>query len=973
MEEQLALRVHDFAKELKISSSALMKHLKDMGINVNHHMNYLDDEDLEKIRNKFKSEAENIKRIDNERKRIQEQLREDKSEPVRAKDTKAEPTKTTEKPPVQKAKQEPIYTNTEAPKEATTAHQTPQRPYRERSEQSRETYERKPYRDNRDNSEQRRPYRENREGSEQRAYRDNREGTERKPYRDNRETGEQRPYRDNREGRPSTGYKENRYQTDNRSRDQRPPRDSRPQGSRRPDDPSQTRPPRRPDSRETGYKRPDRPYQQRDYSQSTSYQQHDDEKQQYTRSRSEAPRQRSAMNVKASAEKVLALKIPDGAKQEARSFGKNKKLTVDELGDKSKHLQAKLKNTKRRRGVTLHPEIDEGLLEKNIKSVLAGTKKKRKHKKEEKKSLNDDIDVSISISEFTSVSELAKLMDRQPSEIILKFMEMGKMVSINQRLDRESLELICDEFEFDVSFEDEYGADIIEDTIEYENAEEVSRPPVVTIMGHVDHGKTSILDYIRNTKVVAGESGGITQHIGAYQVNHNGHRITFLDTPGHEAFTAMRARGADVTDVAIIVVAANDGVKPQTIEAIDHARAAGVTMIVAVNKVDLPEANIDRTVSNLLEQKVYLEGWGGDVLWTKTSARTGEGIDDLLELILLACEMKELTAKADVPSKGVVIESRKDPRMGSMATVLLQEGTIEKGDNIICGATYGHVRKMVNEREQELTKIGPSDICVLFGLNDVPKAGDVLNKVANEKIARQISSERLLIRQEREKFHTTTTLNNLFTKIKENQMTELRLIIKADTDGSVEAICDSLQKLSTDEVVINIIRKSVGGIVEADVNLASASNAIILGFHVRANGKVRKIAEDLEVEIKLYSIIFDAIDDVKSAMSGMLAPEIREKFVGHALVKQTFKVKKLGTIAGCFIEKGSVIKTGLARLFRDDIKIYEGKIESLQHFDQEVNEVLAGSECGIRLKNWNDIQENDIIEIYLNEEFKRTI
>lgn len=501
--------------------------------------------------------------------------------------------------------------------------------------------------------------------------------------------------------------------------------------------------------------------------------------------------------------------------------------------------------------------------------------------------------------------EVAEALGISVTELVKKlFLSLQVMATATQILDRDIIELVAMEYGFEVK--DKVFTDLTRfEKIEIIDDEEelVSRPPVVTIMGHVDHGKTTLLDTIRHSRVVKGEAGGITQHIGAYQVKHNDQKITFLDTPGHEAFTAMRARGADVTDVAIIVVAANDGVKPQTIEAIDHARAAGVTMIIAINKMDLPEANIDRTIANLLEQNVFLEGWGGEVLWTKTSARTGEGIDELLELILLSCEMKELKAKYDIPGKGVVIESRKDTRMGTMATILIQEGTIGKGDNIICGATYGHVRKMINEREQEILQVGPSDICVLFGLNDVPKAGDVLNKVRNERIARQISSERLLIRQEREKYHTTTTLNNLFAKIKENQMTELRLIVKADTDGSVEAICDALQKLSTDEVVIHIIRKSVGGIIEADVNLASASNAIILGFHVRANGKVKKLAEDMDVEIKLYSIIFDAIDDVKSAMSGMLAPEIREKFVGHALIKQTFKVKKLGTIAGCLVKK----------------------------------------------------------------------
>ncbi|MDD3501672.1 MAG: translation initiation factor IF-2 [Candidatus Cloacimonadales bacterium] len=1005
----MALRVHDFAKELKISSSALMKHLKDMGINVNHHMNYLEDEDLEKIRKKFKTEAENLKRIDNERRRIQEQLREEKSESVKVKQSAPEQIYEQEKAPApQKFREETRSV------ERDSSAENQQRDTRYRTDQRRDS---KPYtpRDQREPRDNRAP-RDSRDSRDTRDSRDSRDSRDTRPPRDSRDTRAPRDTRDSRDTRQPRDSRDTRPPRDARdsrdtrqprdSRDTRPPRDAQQtadsrgqrsynysdrkprdykqqggykqdqsgdysQGQKRQDYSNQTRTPRRTDDRDSSYKKPYRPKQQSQDQRSDQ----DDKRQQYNRQRSESPRSKysSAPNLKANLESIIPHTLPGEIKQEARSFGKHKKVTIDELGEKSKHLQAKINKSKRLRDQALQVEIDEGLLDKSIKSVLAGSRKKRKHKKEDKKTIQAEQETEISISEFTSVSELAKLMDITPSDIIMKFMEMGKMVSINQRLDRESLELICDEFEFDVSFEDEYGIDIIEDSIEYDDVEELSRPPVVTIMGHVDHGKTSILDYIRNTKVVAGESGGITQHIGAYQVKHNDQKITFLDTPGHEAFTAMRARGADVTDVAIIVVAANDGVKPQTIEAIDHARAAGVTMIIAINKMDLPEANIDRTIANLLEQNVFLEGWGGEVLWTKTSARTGEGIDELLELILLSCEMKELKAKYDIPGKGVVIESRKDTRMGTMATILIQEGTIGKGDNIICGATYGHVRKMINEREQEILQVGPSDICVLFGLNDVPKAGDVLNKVRNERIARQISSERLLIRQEREKYHTTTTLNNLFAKIKENQMTELRLIVKADTDGSVEAICDALQKLSTDEVVIHIIRKSVGGIIEADVNLASASNAIILGFHVRANGKVKKLAEDMDVEIKLYSIIFDAIDDVKSAMSGMLAPEIREKFVGHALIKQTFKVKKLGTIAGCFVEKGSVLKTGLARVFRNDIKVYEGRIESLQHFDNEVNEILSGSECGIRLKNYNDLQENDVIEVYLNEEFQRKI
>jgi len=1042
----LALRVCDFAKELKISSSALMKHLSDLGVEVRHHMNYLDDDVMDKIRNKFKTEAENLKRIDNERKRIQDQLREARNESVQAQKTKTESAQPAEDPFAAKVhpektaqaddkpKAETVKKATEVPAESAPVQEKPRKP-KHRTENVSSQDNRPAHREPRSTEERSHEPRtqHTREGrsteqreprnQEQRSShpRDNRSGEQRqyqsrepRQY-DNREnrSGEQRSYqpreprqydnRDNRSGEQRSYQPREPRQYDNRDNRSGEQRSYQPREPRQYDNRDnrsgeqrsyQPREPRQYDNRDnrSGEQRSYQPREPRQYDnrdnrsgEQRSYQPRDnrnqdsryagDNRQRNDRPRTDQSRRPgiSPTGVKPNFDKIAQPKVTEEVKQEVRVFGKTKKVTIDDLGDKSKHLQAKLKNTKKRKGAAPVVEIDENLIEKNIKLALAGNKKKKKYKKEEKKSLFEDGDAVISISEFTSVSELAKIMDKSASEIITKFFQMGKMVTINQRLDRESLELICDEFNFDVEFEDEYGADLIEENITDDNVIEEPRPPVITIMGHVDHGKTSILDYIRKTKVVAGESGGITQHIGAYQVNYKEHKITFLDTPGHEAFTAMRARGANITDVAIIVVAANDGVKPQTIEAIDHARAAGVTMIVAINKIDLPEANIERTISSLLEQNVYLEGWGGDILWTKTSAHSGEGIDDLLELILLSCEMKELKAKYSVPGKGVVIESRKDARMGSMSTILLQEGSIKKGDNIVCGATYGHVRRMENERGQEIQKIGPSDICVLYGLSDVPKAGDILNQVASEKIACQISSERLLIRQEREKFHTTTNLNNLFTKIKENEMSELRLIIKADTDGSVEAICDALQKLTNEEVMVNIIRKSVGGIIEADVNLASASDAIILGFHVRSNAKAKKLAEELNVEIKIYSIIFDAIDDIKSAMSGMLAPEIREKFVGHALVKQTFKIKKVGTVAGCFVEKGSVIKTGLARIFRDDVKIYEGRIASLKHFDQEVNEIKAGSDCGITLKDYNDIKENDIIEIYLNEEFKREV
>jgi translation initiation factor IF-2 len=658
---------------------------------------------------------------------------------------------------------------------------------------------------------------------------------------------------------------------------------------------------------------------------------------------------------------------------ESKFKDKPKEKVKNTFEEKNKHLEAKKKSFKKgnRKKKFVPTEMEEAEISKNIKKTLSGGSKKKKYKKDEK--TQTVVPDKLTISEFTSVSELAKLMNLAATEIISKFFMMGQLVTINQRLDKDSLEMICTEFEFDVEFQEEYGTDILEDTLEESDVEKQSRPPIVTVMGHVDHGKTAILDRIRNTNVIAGESGGITQHIGAYQVDNEGKKITFLDTPGHEAFAAMRARGANVTDIAVIVVAANESVKMQTIEAIDHAKAAGVTIIVAINKIDLKDANIDRAIADLMKQNLMLEGYGGEILWIPCSAKTGEGIDELLETIVLSADMMELEAPYDIQGRGIVIESMKDQRMGTIATVLLQEGSLAKGDSIVCGATFGRIRKMEDERGKEINNLTPSDVAVVFGLNDVPKAGDILNKVENEKMARQISSERMNIRREREKYQTKTNLDNLFQKIKENAMSEIKLIVKADTDGSVEALCDSFQKLSTDEVIVNIIRKSVGGINEADVNLASTTDAIIIGFHVRANNTAKKLADDQQVQIKMYQIIYEAIEDIQLSMQGMLAPAFVEKFLGTAAVKQVFRIKKVGTIAGCAVEKGAITNSGLVRLYRNDILVHEGKLSSLKHYSEEVKEVRAGSECGIGIESYNDIKEGDVLENYVMEEVARTL
>lgn len=650
-----------------------------------------------------------------------------------------------------------------------------------------------------------------------------------------------------------------------------------------------------------------------------------------------------------------------------KKFGKAKPVH-EELGDKSKHKKAIITSTKKSKTKAAEPvEIDEAAISRNIKKVMQKTSKRKKYHREAQNVV--DRGSEIVIREFTSVSELAKIMDVQPSEIISKFFMMGQLVTMNQRLDKDSLEMICDEFKVEFRFEDEYGTDIIEQDFEqYSDVEDLPRPPVVTIMGHVDHGKTSILDYIRNENIVAGESGGITQHIGAYQIEVNKHKITFLDTPGHEAFTAMRARGAHVTDIAVIVVAATEGVKPQTREAVDHAKAAGVSLIFAINKVDLPEANVDRAIASILDLGVYLEQYGGDVPWCKTSTVTGEGILNLIEIILLTAEMMELKAKYDVPGEAIVVESRMDTRMGSVATILMRQGTLKRGDIVVCGAVNGRIRRMENERGSEIKELGPSDVARLYGLNAVPKAGDVLNQVDSERTARSISTERQQVRLEREKYQNKSSLQNIFARIKEKKINTMNVILKTDTDGSAEAIADSFGKLNNEEVSVNIIHKSVGGISEADVSLASASDAIIIGFHVRATQMAKKQAEDEGVQIKLYQVIYDAIDDVRAALEGMLAPTIEEQSIGTATVKQVFKVKKIGTIAGCKVERGVIQSHCLIRLYRNDVLITEDKLSSLKHYANDVKEARAGTECGLSLVNYTDIKEGDVLEAYIEQE-----
>lgn len=886
----LQIRVHELAKELKISTLALKKHLTDLGVITKSHMSFIEEEVADKIREKYNEQIDAEKRAEKDRKKLielRQQAKKGESKPAKAEEKPAptpveKPEEILEKPaekPAKKSKSTEKAAKEEHPEAPASKPEAEDIPLA--SEQTPEGVK---------------------EPAKLPSFFELQEQKAREEAKKHRETLDIRvPYK---QATPPPRAKENKS--------------SKPQ--------HQERPRTKPQSRTSSVQAPPPP---------------------------------------------PVIPIPE-KKEIEKKFGKAKPVH-DDLGDKSKHKKALISSTKKGKTKAIETtEVDEAAISRSIKKVMQKTSKRKKYHRDAQ--VVDERGSEIVIREFTSVSELAKIMNVSASEIISKFFMMGQLVTINQRLDRDSLEMICDEFKVEFRFEDEYGAELIEQVLDkYAEAPEIPRPPVVTIMGHVDHGKTSILDYIRNENIVAGESGGITQHIGAYQIEINKHKITFLDTPGHEAFTAMRARGANVTDIAVIVVAATEGVKPQTREAIDHARAAGVSLIIAINKVDLPDANVDKTIAELLELGVYLEQYGGEVPWCRTSTVTGEGILNLIELILLTAEMLELKAKCDVPAEAIVVESQKDPRMGSVATILMQQGTLKRGDIIVCGAVSGRVRRMENERGLEIKELGPSDVARIYGLSDTPKAGDVLNQVDSEKTARTISTERQQIRLEREKYQNKSSLQNIFARIKEDQINTLNVILKTDTDGSAEAIADSLQKLANEEVSVNIIHKSVGGITETDVSLASASDAIIIGFHVRATQLARRLAEDEGVEIKLYQVIYDAIDDIRAALEGMLKPTIEEQSIGSATVKQVFKIKKIGTIAGCQVDRGVIQSNCLIRLYRNDVLITEDKLSSLKHYSNDVKEVRAGTDCGLSLVNFTDIKEGDVIEAYIEQEVAKKL
>ncbi|ORM70609.1 translation initiation factor IF-2 [Pantoea wallisii] len=580
----------------------------------------------------------------------------------------------------------------------------------------------------------------------------------------------------------------------------------------------------------------------------------------------------------------------------------------------------------------------------------------------------------VIIGETITVAELANKMAVKGSLVIKAMMKMGAMATINQVIDQETAQLVAEEMGHKVILrrENELEEAVMDDRDT--DAAQEGRAPVVTIMGHVDHGKTSLLDYIRSTKVASGEAGGITQHIGAYHVETDNGMITFLDTPGHAAFTAMRARGAQATDIVILVVAADDGVMPQTVEAIQHAKAAGVPVVVAVNKIDKPEADPDRVKNELTQYGIIPEEWGGENMFVNVSAKAGTGIDDLLNVILLQAEVLELSAIREGMASGVVIESFLDKGRGPVATVLVREGTLNKGDIVLCGFEYGRVRAMRDELGREVMEAGPSIPVEILGLSGVPAAGDEATVVRDEKKAREVALYRQgkfrevkLARQQKSK------LENMFANMTEGEVSELNIVLKSDVQGSVEAISDSLLKLSTDEVKVKIIGSGVGGITETDATLAAASNAIILGFNVRADASARRVIDAENVDLRYYSVIYNLIDEVKAAMSGMLAPEFKQQIIGLAEVRDVFKSPKFGAIAGCMVTEGNIKRHNPIRVLRDNVVIYEGELESLRRFKDDVNEVRNGMECGIGVKNYNDVRVGDMIEVFEVIEIKRTI
>ena len=634
----------------------------------------------------------------------------------------------------------------------------------------------------------------------------------------------------------------------------------------------------------------------------------------------------------------------------------------------------------RRRDRKKKKVVDEKLVIESVRKTLASLdtgQARRRHRRRDEEGEGAGAEAArvIHATEFITVAELANLMEVKPQEVITTAMRMGVMATMNKRLDKDTIEAVADEFGYGVEFEAEYGTVESEAPAEVEEGERLPRPPVVTIMGHVDHGKTSLLDYIRKTNVIAGEAGGITQHIGAYEVElQDGHKITFLDTPGHEAFTAMRARGAQVTDVVVLVVAADDRVMPQTIEAIDHAKAANVPIVVAINKIDLPTAKPDLVRQELATHGVVVEAYGGKTVAADISAKRGTNVDKLLELILLQAELLDLKADPVRRAKGVVLEARVEQGRGVVTSVLVQQGTLRVGDAFVAGQHSGRVRAMFDERGRTVKQAGPSTPVEVLGWSGTPAAGDTFVAFLDEREAREIAAKRQALHREQEfRAAKAISLTEFHSRMAQGETNELKLVIKGDVDGSVEALSEALTRLSTSEVSVRIIRQAVGQISESDVLLAAASSAIIVGFHTRPDARARELAERERVEIRFYDIIYKAVDEVKQALEGLLKPELKEVVLGAAEVRQVFKLSKSGTVAGSMVTSGTIPRTGKVRLIRGGETVWTGRIQALRRFKDDVREVSSGFECGITLEGWQDLKVGDVIEAFTIEEMARTL
>lgn len=686
-------------------------------------------------------------------------------------------------------------------------------------------------------------------------------------------------------------------------------------------------------------------------------------------------------------------KKKSGGKRERIKKNTKEKVDISKESNQNREAAKKAKDKKGKKGFKpIRNEVDEDEVQKQIKETYQrmvegkGKTKGSKYRREKREIAEEKREEEIQrrglesnilkVTEFVTVNDLAVMIDQPVTKVISACMNLGLMVSINQRLDADALTLVAEDFGYKIEFVSaEIQEAIKEETVEDKPEDMEPRAPIVTVMGHVDHGKTSLLDYIRQSNVIAGEAGGITQHIGAYNVKlPNGRRITFLDTPGHEAFTAMRARGAKMTDLAIIIVAADDAVMPQTVEAINHAQAAGVPMIFAINKIDKPGAMPDKIREQLSQMNILVEDWGGKYQCQEISAKKGIGVADLLDKVLLEADMLDLKANPNKKAVGTVIESSLDKGRGYLATLLVQGGTLHTGDIMLSGMYTGKVKAMFNERGQKIKEAGPSVPVSVLGLNGAPQAGDTFNIFDNERDAREIANKReQLLRIQGLRTQKHITLEELGRRIAIGNFKELNIIVKGDVDGSIEALSDSLIKLSTEEVRVNVIHKAVGEISESDVLLAEASEAIIIGFQVRPSMNARKMAEKEEIEIRLYSVIYDAINEVKSGIEGMLAPVEKEVVTSTLEVRQTFKISKVGTIAGCMVKEGKITRTAKIRVIRDGIVIKEGVLASLKRGKDDVKEVAAGYDCGLGIENFNDIKEGDVIEAYKIEEIKRTL